>query len=146
MTVKLYDSNLVAISIAGIPIVSGFGPDEKVRVEMITDDFTDVVGVDGEVARGKSNDGRATVFVTLLQTSDANVLLSALRAADLLSVNGSGVGPLEIFDAGGTSAYVAPHCWITRSPDATFGPEVGTREWAIRCDKLEAVTGGNTSA
>jgi hypothetical protein len=142
MALKVYDPDQLSVSIAGIP-VSGYADGEFVRVEKESDAFADVVGTDGEVSRSKTNDGRGTITFMLMQTSDSNVLLSALHELDKNVPGGAGVGALLIRDAQGTSLYTAAECWISKEPDVSFDREPTSREWTLRCAKLIAVHGGN---
>ena len=79
---KVYDSNRILLTLGGFPIDSGYADGEFLRIEAEADDFSDVVGTDGEVARSKTNDRRATATILLMQTSKANQLLSALSNLD----------------------------------------------------------------
>ena len=97
----------------------------------------------GDVARARTNDRRGTVTFKLMQTSDTNALLSALRNADLLAPNGAGVGALEVRDLQGTTLLSAAEAWIKKMPQTAFDREIGAREWVIRCAVLEGVVGGN---
>ena len=140
---KIYDANEVTIFIAGIPIDSGFGDGEFLRIEQDSDDFTDVVGTDGEVTRSKTNDRRATITLILMQSSSGNAVLSALNLLDKKVGNGAGVGPFLVRDKQGTSLYSASKCWIAKPPNAAFGREAGPREWKVRVADLERLDGGN---
>lgn len=140
---KIYDANEVTVIVAGIPIDSGFGDGEFLRIEQDSDDFTDVVGTDGEVTRSKTNDRRATVTLILMQSSSGNAVLSALNLLDKKAGGGAGVGPFLVRDKQGTSLYSASKSWIAKPPDVSFGREAGPREWKIRLADLERLDGGN---
>jgi hypothetical protein len=140
---KIYDADQISIMIAGIPITSGFADGEFITIEPEAEDFTDVVGTDGEVTRSKTNDRRATLTLKLMQTSEANALLSALNETDKNTPGGAGVGALLIRDRQGLSLYQAAECWIQKGPNITFDREATAREWIIRCAKLVPFTGGN---
>jgi hypothetical protein len=96
--VTTYSADEVTLSLFGRQIDSGYADGEFVSVEKDADDFTDKAGSDGEVARAKTNDKRATWKVKLLQTSLGNNILSAQRTLDLGSQNGAGVGVAELRD------------------------------------------------
>jgi hypothetical protein len=140
---KIYDSSEVSIIFAGIPIDGGYGEDEFLRVAPASDDFSDVVGVDGSVTRSKTNDRRAEVTITLMQSASANDALSVLRNLDINTPGGAGVGPLMIRDKSGRALYAATKAWIAGPPEASFkkGPEA--RVWKLRCAKLDRFDGGN---
>lgn len=139
---KVYDPDQVTVTIAGI-LIGGFADGQFIQIEKDTQDFQDVVGTDGEVVRSKSNDKRATVTISLIQTSASNQLLSALLAADKASANGAGVGPLLIRDRSGTSLFTAENAWISKSPSVTFDRTATSREWEIRCAHLIENHGSN---
>lgn len=140
---KIYDADQIVLVIADIPISSGYADGEFCRVEQDTDDFTDVVGTDGEVTRSKSNDRRATVSVVLMQSSDGNAALSTLNNLDVNTPGGAGVGGLLIKDLQGTTLFTSDKCWIAKPPNASFDRGPTSREWKIRVAKLVRFDGGN---
>lgn len=139
----VYDPNEVTVTVCGIPISGGYADDTFVEVDQDTDDFTDVAGVDGDVTRSKTNDHRATITITLMQSSEANALLSALSNIDKKASNGAGVGPLLIKDNQGTTLFAGEKSWIAKAPTASFGKQAGPRAWKIRCADLQRFDGGN---
>jgi len=143
MGFRVYDANEVSVSVAGIPIDSGYDDGEFCRIEQEADDFVDKAGTDGEVTRSKTNDRRATITLLLMQSSLGNALLSGLNNIDRLAGNGAGVGPLLVRDRQGTSLYAAAECWISRPPNVSFDREPTAREWTLRCAVLERFDGGN---
>src|SRR5262245_42783662 len=140
---KVYNADEITLTIAGALIESGYADGEFLRVEQETDDFIDVCGTDGEVAVSKTNDRRATITVILLQTSDANDVLSALSNLARNSPGLAGAGPLYIRDRNGRTVYQAASCWIAKPPDAAFDRSATSREWKVRVDRLVRVDGGN---
>jgi len=143
MGFKVYDANEVSVSIAGIPIDSGFDDGEFLRIEQEADDFVDKVGTDGEVTRSKTNDRRATITILLMQSSTGNALLSALSNIDRLAGNGAGVGPFLARDRQGTALFAAAESWISKPPNVSFDREPTAREWTLRCASLERFDGSN---
>lgn len=141
-TAKFYDPDQVVVYFAG-GLIQGFADGEFIAVEMMSDGFGDVVGTDGEVARSKSNDRRATVTIKLLQTSDSNLFLSGIHTTDLNAPAGAGVGSLLIQDLQGTTLLNAVSAWIVKFPDQSFDRTAKSREWQIRCAALTPVVGGN---
>lgn len=142
---KAYSGSDVSVYVNGILIRGGLADGEFLRIEQDTDDFTDVVGTDGEVTRSKSNDRRATATLILMQSSDDNDLLSQLSNLDRNSPGGAGVGSFQVRDQSGRARYNAAACWISKPPSVSFGREAAPREWTIRIAKLERVDGGNIS-
>lgn len=140
---KKYDAKQVTVTFGPVLLVSGHADGEFCRVEQESDDFEDVAGSAGEVAMSPTNDKRATVTVTLMQTAAENLLLSALRAKQLA---GGGSEPLFIRDRNGTTVYKAEQAWIMRPPDASFDRTATSREWTFRCADLDRVDGANFNA
>ncbi len=124
--VQTYDPKKVIVTFGGTPL-SGYADGTFITVAPSADTFAKVVGADGEVARGRSNDDTAEVTITLMQTSLSNKVLSTIRAAD--KIGSSGILPLSITDLSGASLYFWPQAWIRRSPDGEFAKEVGERAW-----------------
>lgn len=142
MSFKVYDSSEVGVSFAGIPITGGYADGEFVRIERETEAFTDVVGTDGEVTRSGTNDNRANVTIRLMQTAEANALLSALHNTDKATSGGAGVAPLLIEDRNGLTLHEAAKAWIVSSPDSSYDREATPREWVIRCaDLIDFIAG-----
>lgn len=130
---KVYSADEVTLILAGILIDSGFADGEFVSVEPAADDFGDKVGADGEVARYKTNDRRATAKIKVLQTADGNTQLSALRNSDVNNPNGAGVGVFELRDRSSGALLVhADHAWIQKLPTVSRGREISENEWTIR--------------
>jgi len=139
----VYDSNEVAISVAGIPVESGFAEGELCRITPLEDSFKEYIGADGSVSRAATHDRRATVQIRLAQTSPTNDAFSALLNKDLNAPNGAGVGALEVADLQGTSLHFASKCWIVKPPEVVFEREVKERIWEIRCADMFTFVGGS---
>jgi hypothetical protein len=142
MAIKNYDSDQYTVSFAGIPI-HGYADGPFLTIEMVGDQFTDVIGTDGEIARSKTNEQRATATIRLLQTSDSNDLLSAVLNLDLKTPNGAGVGVFTVRDNQGRTILNAGEAWITKIPSVELDRGATEREWTFRLAKLEAFIGGN---
>jgi hypothetical protein len=137
-----YDCRNVNIVVGGINIESGRNEGTFLRIENESDDYGDVRGASGEVTRYSLNDNRAKVTLTLMQASESNAALSALRTMDKLSKNGAGIVPFLVLDKNGTTMYEGEQCWIQKPPDAEYGVEPGTREWPIRVANLRRFEAG----
>jgi hypothetical protein len=139
---KFYDPDQVVIYFAGV-LVQGFADGEFITTEQLADAFTDVVGSDGEVARSKSNDRRATVTIKLLQSSASNALLSAVHKSDLNTPNGAGVGTFLMQDLQGGTIVKSDQAWIVKYPDGSMDRSAKSREWQIRLATVDRAEGGN---
>jgi hypothetical protein len=140
---KSYSASEVTIYLSGVLVRGGFADGEFLRIEQEADDWTDVIGTDGEVTRSKTNDRRATATILLMQSSDDNDLLSQLSNLDRNTPGGAGVGSFLVRDQNGRAKYNAAACWISKPPDVSFGREAAAREWTIRIARLERFDGGN---
>jgi Protein of unknown function (DUF3277) len=143
MSAKFYTSNEVVASLGTIPLNTGRGEGVFIKITPKNPAFTTKVGADGEVARSRSNDHRFDIEMTMMQTSDANILLSALHQLDLNAPNGAGVAAILIEDMSGTSVFVAPECWIVEVAEVQYGPEVEMRTWKLEAASGVQLVGGN---
>ena len=137
-----YDSDQIAATLGGITF-AGYADGSWLKVEMESDDYGDAAGTDGTVVRNKTNDGRATVTVSLLQSSSTNNALSALRVLGLTQPNGGSIVPFGLKDLNGTTLCAAAHAWILRAPDQEFDRGAKSRDWKIRCADMKIFVGGN---
>lgn len=142
-TLKIYDSNEVSIILGAIPIDGGYGEDEFCRITRTSDVFTNVVGADGIVTRSKTNDKRAEIVITLMQTSDVNDALSALVIADEAAPNGAGVVPVMIRDKSGRALHAGSQAWISKVPERVFKKGAEGRAWTITVASLDSFDGGS---
>ena len=139
----VYDSNEVSLIVCSIPIDGGWAEDDFVTVEQDSDDYTDVVTVDGDVVVSKTNDLRATVTVRLIQTAKANTALAALREIGFRGTNGAGMGIFKLTDNNGTLRHVAEKSWIAKAPTIVYGKAAKGLEWKIRVGSLKRFDGGS---
>lgn len=139
---KVYDPKAVSMVFAGI-LIGGYSDGTFVKIAANNDSFALLVGADGDATRSKTNDRSGRITFTLQQSSLSNDLLSAAHAADVLTSNGDGIGPLLIKDNSGRTLVTAEKAWIVKQPDADFAREVSMREWIIETDNLVAFLGGN---
>lgn len=142
MAIKSYDPSDVSMFYGPIEM-QGFAQDAAISMEHDEDDWTHVVGVDGEGTRSKTSITSATVTVSLMQSSAVNVLLSAERQLDISTPGGTGGLPVLIKDNSGTTILSAESAWIQKPPTAEFNREASTREWVFKLDSVIALHGGN---
>lgn len=140
---KIYDADQVTCIGVGVPIDSGYADGEFIKIEMADDAFKTKVGTDGEITRSKSNNFLAKVTIRLMQTSDANALLSAVHELDKKAPNGKGVGPFLVKDRQGTSLHAGQFSWVTKAPDVSYDREATEREWELAVILEERLDGGN---
>lgn len=146
MTAKTYNSARVTVSFAGIAL-SGYMDGDFLQITPEGPRYTDAQGADGEYCYNETNESRVTVTISLMASSASNDDMSALHNRDLASVNGAGVGALEVRDLNGTSVDNVPFLRIVGIPDRTRGREIGTVAWVLRgVDHTATVGGSNTVA
>lgn len=136
-----YNASKVAVMVSGV-IVSGFDDGDFVSAAYEGDRATPKVGADGEVGISINPSRLGTITITLSASSLANDELSAL--ANINSLGGFDAAfPISIVDLSGRSLIFASKCWLQTSPEATFGTEIGSREWVFGAADLLMQLGGN---
>lgn len=143
MPLKVFSANEISFSFSAVPIDSGRGDDEFCSIDKAEDSFTYKAGVDGEGTRSENKNSLHVVLLTVMQTSRANAILSALHNGDLLIPGGSGVAPILIRDRQGASVFAAAEAWIVKMPTSAYAKEAGTRQWMFHCHSPVWVEGGN---
>ncbi len=136
---KAYDPAMIIATLAGAEI-KGFAPGAKVA-GTFPELFNMVVGLDGEVARGKTNNKTSQWKFSLLQTSISNRTLMALFANDDGSPAGT-VVPFFLKNLNGDTLIMAPSAWCPQLPDLSYAGEVGVNEWTIQCGETISFIGG----
>lgn len=142
---KVYSARQVKLTIAGLPIDSGY--DDGVFITISPDGayFEDKAGTDGEVVRWETADKRANAALTLMQTSSGHARLSTLHNLDRLTPGGAGVGVFGLKDLNGQTLILSPTSWVAGFPEMTYGREPVGWEWPIRISHLDGFVGGQTS-
>jgi len=142
---KVYNPKSIVINLAGLLIDRGFSEDSMIKIASDSAKFEDVVGVDGEVTRVQQHDGRATITISLMQSSEMNDVLSALLLRDTNTPNGAGVGAFLMKDLQGTTLERGSAAWVKGFPERENGKKVGSRTWEIRVANLTSFLGGNVT-
>lgn len=109
--------------------IQGFADGEWISIEPKTPAFSEVVGVDGEVARSKSGDMRLKVVVKLLQTSESNADLSTIHQTDVAAPNGAGAGTFLMQDLQGKTVCQDAKAWVVAMPASSRDRTAKSREW-----------------
>ena len=139
MSTATYDPSQIVVTLGG-NVLTGFGPEQFLSVKRDEASFTDEAGVDGEVVRVRKHDKRATVELTLMQSSSSNDVLAASLEVD--ETIGSGVGAFMVKDLNGTTLLSSANAWVSKQPDGDFGKDATARVWTIRCERLVGKIGG----
>jgi hypothetical protein len=140
---KIRSANAVSFIYAGISVESGKGADIFCKIEPLGERFVTVVGIDSEVTRGETGDGRHRVTLTIQGSSESNALLSAIHILDIKARNGAGVAPLMIKDQNGLDLVIDPEAFIEKWPTVEWKKEPGENEWSFMCPNPEIFIGGN---
>ncbi len=141
MGVFTYDAAQVIISVGGIPL-SGYTDGTFIEVARDEATWTKIVGADGIVTRGKTNNRSGTITVTLKQSSPSNDVLSGFLIADELA--NSSVVPILIKDLSGDSIYFAAQGWVSAFANSTFAKEITDRTWTISTAEMDVLVGQNS--
>ncbi len=141
MGVFTYSAKEVQVVVGGVPI-SGYTDGTFVEISREEDTWSKVVGADGYVTRGKTNNFSGTLTITLKQSSPSNDVLSGFIIADELT--SSAIIPILIKDISGTSTYFSAQGWIQSWPNSTFDKAIGDRSWVIALAELTMLVGGNS--
>lgn len=143
MSVRTYDPKQVIVTINAVPI-SGFSDGTFLEIDRSEPTWNTVVGADGLVTRGKTNNFTGTVTLTLKQSSPSNDVLSGLMAID--EATNAGVFPILVKDLSGNSIYFGGRCWVTQYANSTFGKDINDRQWTLMMDEADIFVGSNSES
>lgn len=101
-----------------------------------------IKGIRGKHTRDISRDTSATLSFTLLQSTQANEVLSYIHDVDISE--GTGRISLTLKDNSGKSVFSSDEAYITGYPTVTFSGQFEDRPWEIFCQTTKSfVVGGN---
>jgi len=143
VSVATYDPKQIIISIGGIP-VSGFTDGTFLQIDRNEPTWNTVVGADGLVTRGKTNNFSGTLTLTLKQSSPSNDVLSGFMAVD--EATNQGVFPVLVKDLSGNSIYFAGQAWITQYASSTFDKNITDRQWVLTLAEADIFVGSNSNS
>jgi hypothetical protein len=103
-----------------------------------------VVGADGLVTRGKTNNFSGTMTLSLKQSSPSNDVLSSLMAID--EATNTGVFPILVKDLSGNSIYFSADCWINQYANSTFDKAITDRQWTLTLAQADIFVGSNAES
>jgi len=133
MAVKLYDLKNVVCTVGGVTI-SGYGEEDAVRFEWLSERVEQILLVDGSVVAARSNDRRLLAIVTLMQTSSAIPLLRAQFELQhgLAAVAAGGLLPLPFYLVDpGLGDYVSGSGLFLNEPNFGKGRQIGEIEYRL---------------
>lgn len=101
-----------------------------------------IKGIRGKHTRDISRDTSATLSFTLLQSTQANEVMSYIHETDL--TEGTGRISLILKDNSGKSVFSSDEGYITGYPTVTFTGQFENRPWEIFCQTTKSfIVGGN---
>lgn len=142
MAVFTYDPKAIIVTIGGIPM-SGFSDGTFLQIERAEPTWNTVVGADGLVTRGKTNNFSGTLTLTLKQSSPSNDVLSGFMAVD--EATNAGIFPVLVKDLAGNSIYFAGQAWVTQYATSTFDKNITDRQWVLTMAEADIFVGSNAS-
>lgn len=140
MSVRTYDPKQVIVVVGGVPM-SGFSDGTFLEIDRNEPTWNTVVGADGLVTRGKTNNFSGTMTLTLKQSSPSNDVLSGFMALDEATNNG--VFVVLVKDLSGNSIYFSAQGWVTQYANSTFDKNITDRQWVITLAEADIFVGSN---
>jgi hypothetical protein len=139
---QTYDVTKVSLVFAG-QLVDGYGADAVVKVSRNEDGWMLKMGNSGTGARARNPNRSGKYEFTLLMSSPANAILTAIALSDELSA--AGVGEVAVRDRSTDQGLCgSANAWITKIPDFERAKEVGEITWVLESDVVEIFHDGTT--
>lgn len=142
MAVFTYDPKQVIVTIGAVPM-SGFSDGTFLEIDRNEPTWNTVVGADGLVTRGKTNNFSGTLTLTLKQSSPSNDVLSGFMAVD--EATNLGIFPVLVKDLSGNSIYFSAQAWINTYANSTFDKNITDRQWILTLADADIFVGSNSS-
>lgn len=136
-----YSPEDVIVLIGGFLEVEGFLEGTFISISKDVPFFTTKESSDGVVSRVANKSGLYTVNLTLMSTSESNLILT--RTASLDNLTHILKFPLIIKDTLGSTLLFSTTSWVENVPTVDFTTDVSSRSWNIKCAKATMSVGGN---
>ena len=137
-----YNLDQVSCSLAGVPILGGWGEGGSISIKRNQEIFENTVGRGGHVVRSRTSDKTGTAELTVLQTDPVNSQFAALARLDENTPHGAGIGVFQCRDRENGDEYVSAKAWIQAWPDTDLDRKATDRTWMIYCEDLQFFPGG----
>jgi hypothetical protein len=129
MANKTYDAKSVSVIVDGV-YLTDLG-ESMVEIEKDEDNFSVVVGAQGDTVRSKVNNNLGTITVTLQQTSPQIAYLDKLA-------NSGALVPISVISAGDPKETTSStEAFIKKPASRTYGAEAEDREFEFQCLDLQ---------
>lgn len=137
-----YDPTEQIVIFGGIQI-DGYGPGSFIKASRDEEGWTFQPSNSGGGSRSRNPNKAGKLVFTLLASSPANALLSAIAVTDELTAEGIGECLVKDRSTGDSGASCfAQNAWIIKHPDYERMKEVGEIEWTIQTDELQVKHAG----
>lgn len=138
-TVNTYSPSDVQLVIGGY-LVSGW---QSISISRRVESFRTIPGIRGKHTRVPSRDTAAMITFPIIQTSQANEVMSYIHELDI--EEGTGRLALTLKDNSGKSVFSSDEAYITGYPAVTFNDGFEYRTWKIFCQTTKSfIVAGNT--
>lgn len=140
MAHSVYSPKDVNISWNGIT-VTGYADDTFVVLNRNADLTDEMVGADGTLATTLVADRTGTITITLMQTAETNILLSAIaELQDSAEVTSLLRSAITVSDPSGSALAVGSGAYIKAMPEVTLGSAQNAKEWVFYCEDLNYIS------
>ena len=139
-----YSPEDVVVLVGGFLAVEGYLEGTFINITKDVPFFTTKESSDGVVSRVANKSGLYTVNLTLMSTSESNLIMTRLALLDNLTYVAK--FPLIIKDTLGSTLLFSTSSWVENVPTTDFDTGVTSRSWNIKCAKATLNVGGNESA
>ena len=118
---------------------------DEIRITPSEPSFKRIKGINGKGTRVRcTSKNSATIDFSILQTSEANNVLTEIHRQDMMY--GTGRLEVSIKDLSGQTHITSFEAYLESAPILTFKDSVELIEWTLICESLESMnTGGNAS-
>jgi len=119
--------------IFGITEIGGFAEgDDVISIEFDEDQFTKMIGANGDGVRVQTTNNSVTITLKLLQTSDSNKDLTSIFNLD--RETGANVMPFIVSNKESGETIFVNNAWIQKYPTFTRGAGANSMEWVLQGD------------
>ena len=130
-----YSPRQVTVNWGGTVPIKHFAEGTAIEITRSTDNSTQAIGMQGDVAHTFIADKTGTVSFTILQTGETNRILSAIQMAQDAS-NDLYRADLNIVDLSGSSLCLARGCHIKTTPSYSLGDSQSSKTWVFFSEEL----------
>ncbi len=116
--------------------LTGYAPDSFIRISRNSDVLKETIGAAGELALTKVADKTGTLELELLQTSETNLILSAILLGTEFEGDVIPVGQFILQDLSGSVLVIATNTYLKQAPEIELGADQNSKVWTFGCEEL----------